>query len=56
MHKFAENAKCKNIKSEFYSTIKATNEADGVYYAQQIVLCHAHVLQSKHNSFKNVTN
>jgi hypothetical protein len=56
VRKFNENAKCKNIKSEFYSTMNATNKADGVHYTQQTALFHARVLQSKHNSFKNVTD
>jgi len=56
VRKTAENAKCRNIKSQFYSTMNAINKTDGVHYTQQTVLFHAGVLQSKHNSFKNVTD
>jgi len=56
VHKIAENAKCKNIKSQFYSTMNAINKSDGVQYTQQTTLFPAGVLHSKHYSFKNVTD
>jgi len=54
VRKIAENAKCKNIRSQFYSIMNAINRTDGVHYTQQTMLFHLGVLQTKHNSFKNV--
>jgi len=36
--------------------MNAINKTDGVHYTQQTMLFHGGVLQSKHNSFKNVTD